>query len=448
VQDGGDKSRVREREAIFISHAAPEDNQFTIWLGAKLSTLGYEVWADVLRLRGGHDWQRRLEAALRDRARKVLLVANPGSVQKQGVRNEIQIASEVARTIKDDSFVIPLRLSAYSSPFLIAQAQYINFERGWADGFRELILALDEYGVPHNHPGSTDVWREVQTIHARTLTNVSETLVSNWVSVSRVPPRIFFHPEESPQPEGTQVRIPYGNGHLSFAGQLVKRRKQGATVRKTDALIAEGWNALGLPKQEGRKLITQLINLSLADYLKRRNLGTYMMANRHEAFWMTKTTPSTKVSFNWNPYRGSRLLQGRSSKRGVNWHFAVSPSYQAFPSRHICFRSRLIFTTDGECPINSAARMHQLRRSFAKGWRNARWRDMLLAFLYWLSQGSNTLSIPVGATESIGLRLPPMLFTSPVGLLAASEAQEFDEDDPTPELEEEMFDDDAEEEAL
>jgi hypothetical protein len=372
---------VSKREAIFISHANPEDNHFTIWLGAKLSAMGYEVWADVLRLRGGHDWQRRLESALRDRACKVLFVANPISVAKQGVRNEIQIASDVARSIKDDAFVIPLRLSAYQSPFLIAQAQYINFEKSWADGFRYLILALEEYGVPHNQPVNTDMWRELQTIHARALTPTPETLVSNWVSVKRIPPRIYFHPEESDHGSpGGYARVPYGNGHLSFAGEPTKRGKRLSTARKTDALISDGWNAMGLPKQEGRKLIAQLINVSLTDYLKRRGLGTYMMANRHEAFWMTKATPSAKVPFDWNLFRGSRLLQGRSLKRGVHWHFAVSPSYQAFPSRHVCFRSRLIFTTDGETAIHSSGRMHQLRRSFAKGWRNARWRDMLLAF--------------------------------------------------------------------
>jgi len=41
-----------QREAIFISHANPKDNIFTLWLGAKLTSLGYEVWADVLRLQG------------------------------------------------------------------------------------------------------------------------------------------------------------------------------------------------------------------------------------------------------------------------------------------------------------------------------------------------------------------------------------------------------------
>ena len=51
------------RDAIFISHANPEDNAFTVWLGSRLTAAGYEVWADVLRLRGGQDWQRLLEDA-------------------------------------------------------------------------------------------------------------------------------------------------------------------------------------------------------------------------------------------------------------------------------------------------------------------------------------------------------------------------------------------------
>jgi hypothetical protein len=101
---------MSERQALFISHASPEDNAFTIWLGAKLAAAGYEVWADVLRLTGGDDWQRKLEDALRNRACKVLLAANQKSVEKQGVRNEIQIASDVAKKIGDTRFIIPLKL--------------------------------------------------------------------------------------------------------------------------------------------------------------------------------------------------------------------------------------------------------------------------------------------------------------------------------------------------
>jgi hypothetical protein len=32
---------AQARRALFISHATPEDNAFTLWLGAKLTALGY-----------------------------------------------------------------------------------------------------------------------------------------------------------------------------------------------------------------------------------------------------------------------------------------------------------------------------------------------------------------------------------------------------------------------
>jgi len=159
---------VQERHAIFISHAAPEDNPFTIWLGAKLAAAGYEVWADVLRLNGGDDWQRKLEQALRVRACKVLLVANPNSVSKQGVRNEIQIASEVSRKIGDSNFIIPLRLAPFEAPFLIAHAQYIDFSRGWAEGLYELFQVLQqEYKVPTQQAAPVEAWCSLQAMHGR-----------------------------------------------------------------------------------------------------------------------------------------------------------------------------------------------------------------------------------------------------------------------------------------
>jgi TIR domain-containing protein len=105
--------------SLFISHASPEDNAFTIWLGAKLAAAGYEVWADVLRLTGGDDWQRKLEDALRNRACEVLVVTNQKSVDKQGVRNEIQIASDAAKKIGDKRrFIIPLKPGPFDAPFL------------------------------------------------------------------------------------------------------------------------------------------------------------------------------------------------------------------------------------------------------------------------------------------------------------------------------------------
>lgn len=141
------------REALFISHANPEGNAFSLWLGAKLTAMGYEVWADVMRLHGGADWQRELEQALRTRAIKVLVVCTPQSVEKQGVRNEIEIASKLSNELKDHEFIIPLKLKAYDSPFRIAHAQYVDFSSSWAAGLAELVeLLATTYKIP-KQPG-------------------------------------------------------------------------------------------------------------------------------------------------------------------------------------------------------------------------------------------------------------------------------------------------------
>ena len=41
------------KDQIFISHATPEDNEFTIWIASRLEMLGYKVWIDKKELLGG-----------------------------------------------------------------------------------------------------------------------------------------------------------------------------------------------------------------------------------------------------------------------------------------------------------------------------------------------------------------------------------------------------------
>src|SRR5262245_40008535 len=167
------------REALFISHASPEDNVFTLWLGAKLSALGYTVFADVLRLRGGDDWERILEDAIRNKAAKVLLVATPHGVKKQGVRNEITIASQTAKKIRDDSFIVPLRLASFEPQLQVAHAQYIDFSQSWAAGLGELLALLAERNIPRgSDPSSVDTWQGVQLKDARTIGSTPEILTS------------------------------------------------------------------------------------------------------------------------------------------------------------------------------------------------------------------------------------------------------------------------------
>jgi len=418
-----------KRDIIFISHAAPEDNPFTLWLGAKLSASGYDVWADILRLSGGDDWQRKLESAIRERACKVLLVANPVSVAKQGVRNEIQIASDVGRKIKDTEFIIPLKTAPFDKPFLIAHAQYIDFESSWAEGLGRLLKDLeDTYKAPKGHGTQLDAWTSLQLLHGKTAVDRTETLISNWLEVRRLPAFVYYLPPAAAQFHlgafGKYPRIDFGEG--IFSSQPIPR--SGQISLPTRDFLESGFPALGIQVDDARRRFTALANEALGILFEMKGLNRYGMANRQTNWWLGKGSPEGRIGFRWPEWNGSRQLQGHSTKRKVEWHFGVSTAFRTRPFPHVRIKSRLLFTEDGKEPLKSTARMQRLRKSFAKSWRNARWRDMMLAFLYWIGDGTTILNVPMGANEDLVLSLPPMAFESPISIPGIGSQDEEDDD--------------------
>jgi hypothetical protein len=56
MQSPTQTSKAHSRTTVFVTHAAPEDNEFALWISSKLATAGYQVWVDV--------WRDRLLAAV------------------------------------------------------------------------------------------------------------------------------------------------------------------------------------------------------------------------------------------------------------------------------------------------------------------------------------------------------------------------------------------------
>jgi hypothetical protein len=437
-----------EASALFISHANPEDNVFTLWLGAKLEALGYEVWADVMRLHGGSDWETKLEWALRERARKVLFVGTPESATKRGTRNEIEIATAVAADRKDEEFIIPLRLRPYRSPFRIAHAQYIDFaKRGWANGLAELLETLSAFGmVPDEKRDTSTIWRVIQTLHAKPTVQSPESLISNWLKIEGLPPVIRYIDfaggivrdlaDQRIRTSPFQA-VPHFRGFLSFATEADLAPHFGPHLPlkvvaeiPTDRFIENGWSEPArIHPREARRYFVAMANQALAAMFVERGLSAHRMGERRTAWWpQLDVAPINKVAFRWDGVSGLRQLQGVSAKRNVHWHFGVSVNVHTSPFRYAHVNGTLIFSDDGHFPMADAGRAHRLRRSFAKGWRNARWRDMLLAFLFWLAEGGDFLDAPTGSDSAIRLVLPPLRFVSPISVV--TEPDEADEDDP------------------
>ena len=442
------QEKTEARTAIFISHANPEDNAFTLWLGAKLSAIGYEVWADIFCLSGGDDWQRRLEHALRCRARKVLLVANAKSVQKQGVRNEIQIASEVANMIDDHEFIIPLRLAPYKPPFLVAHAQYIDFRGGWSKGLAELLSTLEgTYNIPQTPKTSCSLWRDIQLLHAKEIANSPEPLMSNWLCIKRIPETIrYYNFDGGINHDHAQQKVKsapwptskYRRGFLAFAPLDDLRDHFGSDLPlyveselDTRQFVESGWPRLQMNLLDSRKIFSDLSRQATENLLRLKGLKAYKLSGKRLAWWIPiGIGPEGRIAFRWSQLSGSRQIQGKSERRSMRWHFGVSFTIYSSPIQHIRLISRLIFTIDGYEPIGNPKRMHRWRRSFAKSWRNDRWRDMLLAFLHWLGEGNDTILVPVSTDSELAFELPPISWIAPVSIPTEYENLETEIEDP------------------
>jgi len=433
------------RDILFISHATPEDNHFVSWLGAKLAAMGYDVWADVLRLRGGDDWAGKLETALRKHAIKMLLVCTPNGLAKDGVRREIEIGAQVAKQLQDAEFIVPLRLEAYEAPFRVALAQYIDFKRGWAHGLAELTDLLKEKDVPCGRPGPMDAWLASHAVGAARVLDKPEPLLSNWLEVAKLPTYVRYCEPPGGFPTDVFLRrevhswaaVPHKAGIITFArpdedGNLAPQipAKLMAEV-DTDTFLEEGWPDKGIDAYQARRMYSDLGTQAFDKLAVARGLQGFTSSSGRTSWWPDiKTAPLTKIRFDWGFRRGLRQIIGQSKKRNVHWHYALSGDFRSSPIRHLRLAARLIFSENGLDAVTEVRRAHVLRRSFAKGWRNARWRDMLCAYLWWLTDGTVELRLPVGDGESIRLHVPPMPFTCPISIAAEGDDAADDDDDP------------------
>lgn len=137
------------RDTIFLSHATPEDNEFTIWLASRLELLGYKVWIDKSELLGGEVFWADIENAIKNKAIKVLLIYSKNILEKSdqtkikaGIQKEIDFASEVIKStpeVKDFLTLLHLDDAPYDLFPGSKDLNQIPFNENWAQGLDVLL---------------------------------------------------------------------------------------------------------------------------------------------------------------------------------------------------------------------------------------------------------------------------------------------------------------------
>lgn len=77
---------------------------------------------------------------------------------------------------------------------------------------------------------------------------------------------------------------------------------------------------------------------------------------------------------------------------------------------------RVLFTRDGQNIQDTPARLHQLRRTVCRSWRNQKWRDLLHALLYWISDSGVGIRLQFSSRASAVVDVPFLEFESPISI--------------------------------
>ena len=423
--DATDK-QFGERKFVFISHANPDDNDFSLWLSAKLQAAGFQTWVDLESLKGGAVFWEEIEETLRNKTAKVIFVQSAKSLERPNVLNEIDLALSVERRQSIRDFIIPVRIdhSEFDNTYVgLRRRLIVDCADNWSTGLSQIIDVLEGSDIPRVESVKHDIILRVfgQRTGDTLIEKESDSLVSNWYDVIGWPEKCRVSATDSTSPESDSdsrfIQARFKGMVFDFEsrdGELSSSSSKPKVVLTDDLFEGRCNESLEMTTRQARIVLSRLTRLAWDNKMHSAGMRPYKLSGyRTSWFWPANSTVEKKTKFvDSFGVAHSRSLSGRSEKYDVHWHFAVE-CVPDFESRaQLVLKPHVVFTRDGESPIDSPSLMHRLRRSFCKNWWNSRWRDLIGAYVQQIRDGEE-IELPAGCGKIVVCRFPTV-FVSPV----------------------------------
>jgi hypothetical protein len=424
------------RDMIFVIKASMDD-AFALWLAPKLEAEGYRVFADILTLQPGDRWRREINLALQNRAAKVLFLARDATLDDSDVQDDLDIALEVGKALADSRFIIPLRMATGRKVKGLGDAVAVDFVRGWGEGLASLLEALQRQKVPRSSDKVIDPnWEIFRRRGAIPLTEEPERLTSNWLRVVEAPDTIRYFESSGVVDRNALKRnvaaFPYpailqAAGFLTFADQAEVDAAFGQAGRfkvKHDIplqdFVSGGFSKLGVDRQTASNHIVAMFKTAWYQFCKANGFLEYQYSNAI-GFHAAPEQVAIRQLIPWGRQGKPRSSMLRNVAKGHIWQFGVTAAPSLWPFWHFKLKSRVLFSLDNATPtglaIDDPKKMHRLRRSICKGWRNKQWLGRMLAFLELLSGESAFIRLALSPSSAVVLEAAPVLFSSPVSTM-------------------------------
>jgi hypothetical protein len=284
-------------------------------------------------------------------------------------------------------------------------------------------------------------WLDAQKSKSARLDATPEVLVSNWLPLRETPATIRYFAfsgagaEQHAEAAVEAYAVPAYRHKAGFFGFGSKEdyatTPSGIVPRLTQEIPSsdfkrEGFASLDIGTREARNILSHLIRAAFEKALSRRGLSTYSFSGKTKCFWAPSGLIAGKdrVAFDWkNGWQGARSLCGevkRGTKR-VRWHYGISVHVRVDEESYAQLTPRLLFTENGRDIPFKPNKLHAMRRSVPRSWRNDRWRDLMLALLYWLAEGRPLFDVPTGAERQFRFSAMPITMQAPVSITSPND---------------------------
>jgi hypothetical protein len=403
------------RETVFVTHAAPEDNEFALWISSKLAMAGYRVWVDRRRLRGGDDFWDEIDRVLRTEAIKQVVVFSK-SIGKPGVKKELAIGEIMKQRLADPKFMIPIRVDSIAfsdAPPEFLRGNILNGYPNWHDCLKDLFETLEGASLPHAVSPEASILKSIIDAREdgrRFVLDRAEDALTNWFPIS--PPAViryfrFEGLQEHMRAWLDACRIPvvpmgrlagsfYDPATFAAASNFTQTTETAYEIPFID--FVKGSN-LG-PYQERSAASKDVVNLLRQHFdatAAVRGLKPVQFASGETGwFFPDDLIFANRVTFIApNGRRIRRTMSGKFKK--LRWHLCLQARPRIWPTLVYRLHANVVLSEDGN--ILPGDKTHKRRRRLTRSWWNDVWRDRLLAAAHFLASGETTIVMEAGSAN-------------------------------------------------
>jgi hypothetical protein len=434
------------RDILFLSHAYPEDNEFTRWLSLQLAQNGYPVWCDLTNLLGGEVVWDDVEKIIRERAIKILFVHSRTSNSKDGTMREIHLAQSVSKKDGLENFIIPLRIDELSQDEVtieLTRIAPIEFYQAWSKGLAQLLKKLEDESLPKRanyNAEAVSSWWLGQYGTSFGIIEQSEELLSNWYPIAKLPETIYYHLLSRKTIGKIELStalsypaIEEGINLLTFAeakdfddqlGDLFIKQSVPMNVSR---LFEEENN------REFKKNLSHLLRMAWEQFMASRGLRLHSLANTSKCgyFISGKVEKDTLYFTGIDGNKAHRSIVGyKTVPTGIPkqttkryWHFGIQGKPSQYPVLAYVIKPHVIFSSDGKEIWENKKKLAVARRNQCANWWNDEWRDRITAVMTRLANENENIRVPLGSDVFANVQKTPMLFESPVSYRSTGEEQ-------------------------